>query len=155
MSGSMSRMFKDILEPKVPWTDMIRSEFARKVGAGSYNWRVPDVINIDRDLYSPSRSGFGAGGVVVWGDTSGSISDGEINNYLAELSSIIADVRPKRLTVLWCDTKIHQTDELEDASDLERVRFEGVKGGQGGTDCQPVFDWIKEHMETPDMFIGF
>src|ERR1035437_9734211 len=98
MSGSMSRMFKDILEPKVPWTDMIRSEFARRVGSGSYNWRVPDNLDIDRDLYSPSRSGFGAGWVVIWGDTSGSIGDGEIQKYMAELSGIIEDVKPKRLT---------------------------------------------------------
>src|ERR1035437_7501105 len=98
MSGSMSRMFKDILEPKVPWTDMIRSEFARKVGAGSYNWRLPDVIDIDRDLYSPSRSGFGASWVVCWNDTSGSIHDSETDIYMAELAALIADVRPKRLT---------------------------------------------------------
>jgi len=29
-----------------------------------------------------------------------------------------------------------------------------VKGG-GGTDCMPVFDWIANHTEKPEVFIGF
>jgi predicted metal-dependent peptidase len=102
----------------------------------------------------PSKSGHGAGWIVIWGDTSGSIGNGELSRYMAELSGIIEDVRPKRLTILWCDAAIHRVDEVEEASDLARIQYEGVGGG-GGTSVHPVMEWIADHTEKPDMFIGF
>lgn len=155
MAGALKRMFAAILEPIVPWTEKIRTIANRKLGSHTYNWRKPDRRFIVRDLYLPSRSGFGAGWVVFWGDTSGSIGAGELDRYMGELSGIIEDVKPRRLTGLWCDAKIHKVTELEDADDLLRVRAEGVGGG-GGTSVKPVFDWITENAhEPPDMFIGF
>lgn len=156
MSGALQRMFEEILNPVVPWTDHIRGIFNRKVGSGTYNWRRPDRRFIARDLYMPSRSGNGAGWIVVWGDSSGSTtcSPDDICRYFAEFGSIIEDCKPQRLTVVWCDSDIQRIDEIEDAHDLQECRFKGVPGG-GGTDCQPVFDWIAEHTEKPEVFIGF
>lgn len=154
MPGALQRMFEEVLNPVVPWTDHIRGIFNRKVGSGSYNWRKPDRRFIARDLHMPSRSGNGAGWVCVWGDTSGSIGQDELAKYLAELSSIVDDCKPQRLTVVWCDAAIQRVDEIEEACDLERIRYEGAPGG-GGTSVHPVFEWIGEHTETPEIFIGF
>jgi predicted metal-dependent peptidase len=153
-SGALQRMFEEILNPVVPWTDHIRGIFNRKVGSGSYNWRKPDRRFIGRDMYFPSRSGNGAGWIVVWGDTSGSIGQDELAKYLAELTSIVEDCQPQRLTVIWCDAEIKRIDEIAEPQDLDQVRYDGAPGG-GGTDCQPVFDWIAEHTESPEVFIGF
>jgi hypothetical protein len=153
MPGALNRMFSEILQPEVPWTDHIQGIFNRRVGSGSYDWRRPDRRFIMRDLHMPSRSGHGAGWIVIWGDTSGSIGAKELESYLGELAGIIEDVRPKRLTVLWCDAKIHRVDEIEEAIDLYTIKSEGVGGG-GGTKVTPVLDWIAEHSEEPDMFIG-
>lgn len=158
MPGALSRMFEEILNPVVPWTEHIRGIFNRKVGSGSYNWRRPDRRFIVRDLYMPSRSGNGAGHVVVWCDTSGSIGDSELCKYLAELSAIVDECQPKRLTIHWCDAHIHRTDEIEEASDMAKLTYdaatEGVGGG-GGTSCNPVFEWMAELDEKPEVFIGF
>jgi len=153
-SGALQRMFEQILNPVVPWTDMIRGIFNRKVGSGSWNWKKPDRRQIINDIYMPSRSGNGAGWVVCWGDTSGSIGNDELAKYLAELGAIIEECQPQRLTVIWCDAAIQRIDELEDASDLEQIRYDGAPGG-GGTEVTPVFDWIADHTEQPDVFIGF
>jgi predicted metal-dependent peptidase len=154
MAGALQRMFKEILQPHVPWTDHIKGIFNRRVGSGSYNWKRPDRRHIVRDLYMPSRSGHGAGWLAIWGDTSGSIGPDELNKYLAELGGIIEDVRPKRITVLWCDAAISHIDEISEVTDLFQIKCRGVGGG-GGTEVIPVFDWIAEQMEVPDMFIGF
>lgn len=159
MPGALQRMFEEVLNPQVPWTDHIRGIFNRKVGSGSWNWRKPDRRFIVRDLYMPSRSGNGAGHVVVWGDTSGSTGDAELCQYMAELSTIVDECQPKRLTVLWCDAHIHRVDEIEEAGDMARLRYdaqtEGVGGG-GGTSVHPCFEWIKENCEEPpEVFIGF
>jgi predicted metal-dependent peptidase len=153
--GSLNRFFNQILNPVVPWTDHIKGIFNRKVGTGSWNWKKPDRRMIVRDIYLPSRSGNGAGWIVCWADTSGSIGEEEMCRYMAELSSILSDCNPKRITVCWCDDEIHRIDEIEEALDLEEVKHSGTQGGGGGTDCQPVFDWIAEHTEQPEVFIGF
>lgn len=153
LPAGLQRMFQDILEPEIPWTDHIQAILARRVGSGSYNWRRPDRRGLMNDICLPSRSGHGAGWIVVWGDTSGSIGEKQLNSYMAELSGIIEDVRPKRLTVIWCDAAIHRIDEMEEPSDLANCKSQGVGGG-GGTSCMPVFEWIAEGQEVPDMFIG-
>jgi predicted metal-dependent peptidase len=151
--GALKKMFDDLLNPVVPWTDHIRGIFNRKVGAGSYDWRKADRRMIVRDIYYPRRSGNGAGWVVCWGDTSGSCIS-EVNKFLAELAGIVEDCQPQRLTVVWCDDGIQRIDEIADPTDLETTRYEGAPGG-GGTSVSPVFDWIADHTETPEVFIGF
>src|SRR5712664_2237275 len=153
--GALQRMFDQMLNPVVPWTEHIRGIFNRKVGSGSYNWKRPDRRFIVRDIHMPSRSGNGAGWVVCWGDTSGSIGEDEMCKYLAELGAIVEECRPQRITVVWCDDGIQGIDEIEEACDLETIRHSGNAKGGGGTDCQPVFDWIADHTEKPEVFIGF
>jgi len=126
----------------------------RIMGSGSYNWKRPDRRFIGRDLWLPGKGGEGAGWLVIWGDTSGSISEGELNRYMGEMRGMIEDVHPRRLTIVWCDAKIHHIDEVTDLSDLEHIKARGV-GGRGGTAIEPVWDWISENRDgPPDMFIG-
>lgn len=153
-AGALQRMFDQMLNPVVPWTDHIRGIFNRKVGSGSFDWRKGERRWKSYDLHLPSKSGNGAGWVVCWGDTSGSIGTDELCKYLAELSSIVEDCMPSRLTVVWCDADIQRIDEIEEPSDLEKIKYDGAPGG-GGTDVDPVFQWIAEHTEQPEVFIGF
>jgi predicted metal-dependent peptidase len=152
--GALQHLFDQITDPKVPWTDHIEAICKRLMGSGRYNWKRPDRRFIGRDLWLPGRGGEGAGWLVIWGDTSGSIGEKDLNRYLGEMRGMIEDVKPQRLTVIWCDAQIHHVDEIEDLGDLEKVKARGV-GGRGGTDITPIFDWIAENRDRqPDMFIG-
>jgi len=151
--GALGHMFDEILDPKVPWHDHITTVAKRIMGSGSLNWKKPDRRFIGRDLWVPSRSGEGAGWLVIWGDTSGSIGDKELNQYLSELKGMIDECKPSRLSIVWCDAAIHRIDDITDVADLETIKATGV-GGRGGTDITPVFDWIAEQRAHPDMFIG-
>lgn len=154
ISADLQRMFDAWLKPQVPWTEHIRGFFNRRLGSGGYDWRRPDRRLIIQDIYAPSRSGHGVNWVAVWGDTSGSISKAELNKYFAELAGLIEDLRPRKVTVFWCDSRIKFTDEITDPSDLVGIHARGVGGG-GGTSCVPVFDAIEEMgYEPPDAFVG-
>lgn len=154
MPGSLQHMFDEILEPKVDWTNHIETICKRIMGGGSYNWKKPDRRFIGRDLWLPGRGGTGAGWLVIWGDTSGSIGEKDLNRYLGEMRGLIEEMNPERLTVIWCDAEIHHVDEVEDVADLEHIKARGV-GGRGGTSIKPVFDHIADNRDRqPDMFIG-
>ena len=78
-----------------------------------------------------------------------------MNKYLGELAGILEDVKPTRVTIIWCDAAIHDTHEVTDASDLYDIKANGLTGGGGGTSVEPVLDWIREQTEQPELFIGF
>jgi len=140
--------FGEMLEPKVDWREHLRALVARKVGSSGYDYRRPDRRLIVRDIGAPGRSGHGAGTVVLGIDTSGSVFD-MLDVWLAEVSGILEDVRPKQVFLVWCDAKVQRVDEVDDVSDLAWVRMKGAAGG-GGTAFEPVFDWIEEEGLTPD-----
>lgn len=154
MSAALKRMFQEILEPEVNWVDHIATLINRTCGDGSYDWSHPDEWFSVLDIYSPKPTGTGAGWIVVWGDTSGSRSTAELTSNMAELAGILSDVNPQRLTVLWCDAAIDHIDEIADPMDLQHIKARGTGGG-GGTDQNPVFDWIATQEEVPDLYIGF
>lgn len=151
LPAALEKMFSEILEPTVDWQNLIRAFFARKVGAGGYDWRKPDRRLIQRDIYAPQRAGNGCGTVVVGFDTSGSIyCDPKLTDvFISEIAGILADVRPDRLVIVWCDAKVHATEEVDDMTDLLGLR---PKGG-GGTSFVPVFEWIEENNIRPDALV--
>lgn len=153
MPGALKRLFKEILEPEVSWLDHIQTMINRAVGDGGYDWQQPDPWLAVHDIYSPKPTGHGAGWIVIWGDTSGSRSDLELQSNMRELAGMLEDVQPERLTVIWCDAEIGHVDEITDVMDLEAIKARGVSGG-GGTEMGPVLDWIEKE-GTPDLFIGF
>jgi predicted metal-dependent peptidase len=152
LPAGLERLFQELLSPAVDWKDKIAALFARKLGAGSYDWRRPDRRLITRDIYAPARSGYGAGDVVVAVDTSGSVGTKELNMFMAEIAGILADVQPKRLIIMWCDANIGRVDECEDENDLNTLRCKGVPGG-GGTSFVPVFEEIEKMNITPDALV--
>lgn len=140
LPAAMDRALTEILEPKVDWREKIESLFARRLGTGSYNWRALDRRLVVRDIIAPGRSGFGADTVIVGVDTSGSIGAKEVNMFLAEVSGILEDVRPRRVLVAWCDAKLHRVDHMSEPGDVADARHKGAPGG-GGTSFIPVFEY--------------
>ncbi|CAB4124961.1 vWFA domain containing protein [uncultured Caudovirales phage] len=149
LPSALERFLGEVLEPEIAWQEKIRAFFARKVGGGSFDWRRPDRRLIQRDIVAPSRSGHGAGDVVVAVDTSGSIGQRELDVFFAEMRGILDDVRPMRMFVVWCDAKVHKVDELDSSDDVRGLK----PAGGGGTAFTPVFDWIDSEGLQPDALV--
>ena len=69
--------------------------------------------------------------------------------FASELSAINAEARPRVLTVLYCDAKIHRIDTFEAG---EPVTLSPAGGG-GGTDFRPVFRALADLDEMPACLI--
>jgi predicted metal-dependent peptidase len=71
------------------------------------------------------------------------------------MAGVIDQVRPSRLTVIFCDASIKDGGvvELDEGSDLRNLK----PVGGGGTSYKPVLDWIAKNNrgEQPDLFIAF
>ncbi len=159
LPASIKRLVDEVLDPKVPWAQHLRSTMVRSAGAPRANPRSINKKMIARPIggriVAAARSRYGCGTIAIGWDTSGSTHAHQAA-FFAEMSGIVADLRPERLIVIRCDAKVHDVDELERPSDLNglkaKVNEDGIGGG-GGTRFDPVFDWLKEHNVRPDMLV--
>ena len=151
LPAGLARLLSEIVDPTVPWQEHIRATLARRVGGGGYDWRKPDRALIQRDIYAPRRSGNGCGVIVVAVDTSGSIGQPELDVFFGEMRGILDDLRPELVHIVWCDSKVHKVDTVEDSQDINALK----PHGGGGTAFGPVFNWISDQSGQPDALIYF
>lgn len=149
LPGGLARVMERILQPSVNWREHLRALIMRKAGSGGYDWHQADEELMIRDIYAPRRSGHGVDTIVCAIDTSGSVTQADYDLFYGEAAGIIDDIRPRKLHVIWCDTRINHSEEISDAQDLLSAK---VNGG-GGTSFVPVFDEITRMGIKPDALI--
>jgi predicted metal-dependent peptidase len=152
--GSVQRLAESILDPQVDWRDHIRLLMTGKIGSRGETWTRPNRrrLALNPLVIAPGRRGYGCELVVVGIDTSGSIGARELDTFLAEVGGILNDCKPRQITVIGCDMRVTQVDEVASLDEFEGLRAKGVMGG-GGTDFRPVFDHVDEHNLKPECLV--
>jgi predicted metal-dependent peptidase len=87
---------------------------------------------------------------VIWSDTSGSVNNDERAVFAAELNQILAEF-DAMVTIIYCDAEIQKIDTFH--TDQLPREIDGNFPGYGGTDMQPVLDYIETEGLNPSCFI--
>ena len=153
MQGNKNRAVNEILEPKVNWREQLR-EFVNATckNKDRTSWKRPHKRFIGHDIYMPSMIGESIGQVVVGIDTSGSIGQKELNEFLSEVVAICDDVSPSSIELLYWDTAVagHETYNQGDYKAL--VQSTKPAGG-GGTHVGCVNQYIQDKRIEPEAVI--
>ena len=153
MQGNKNRSITEILEPKVDWREQLR-EFVNATcrNKDKSTWKRPHKRFVGQDIYMPSMIGEAIGKVVIGIDTSGSIGDKELNEFLTEVVAICDDVSPSSIELLYWDTEVagHETYNQGDYKAL--VQSTKPAGG-GGTHVGCVNQYIKDKRIEPEAII--
>jgi len=136
LPGSIARLVEELLDPKVPWREVLRT-LLTSVAKNDYTWTRPNPRYASSGFILPSLHSPTLGRIAVAIDTSGSIDQKQLNEFLAEVQSILFDCRPEKLVLIQCDAKIQEVREYDTFEQLEVT----MKGG-GGTDFRPIFDLL-------------
>jgi len=123
-------------------------DFVTRTARNDYDWMRPNRKWFGRGVVLPSLVSDELPQVVVANDTSGSISDRQMQEFAGAISDILGSF-DTTATVLHCDTAVRKVEELTRA-DLP-LRLEPIGGG--GTDFRPVFDHVEEHGLEPACLI--
>ena len=75
-------------------------------------------------------------------DTSGSVSNYELQEIFGELRGILSCNEGTEVTVVECDTRIGRVYDLDSVKDVDTT-----VSGRGGTSFDPVFNWIRGNIE--------
>ncbi len=148
MPSDLERLVSSILDPEVDWTNQLR-KFVEIATKNDYSWDQPNRRYLHQNLYMPRMHSQQMDTLAVAIDTSGSVSQDELNIFASEISAILDTVDLKQIVVIYCDAAVAGV-EYFDKYDLPlQLR---VRGG-GGTDFVPPFEWLEENDITPSCFI--
>lgn len=137
MSATLERFVNEILNPTVPWPDLLRDYMTRTVHDDE-NWsrrnrRLSDV-------YLPARHSQRMGEIVVIGDVSGSVGQAEFDRITAEITGIAEMMLPERVRVVWADTQVVKEETFECG---EPLKFTACGGG--GTDMRVPLNHVLQY----------
>ncbi len=153
MAGNQNRSIQELLEPKVDWREQLR-EFVNATckNKDKTSWKRPSRRFIGQDIYMPSMIGETVGKLVVGIDTSGSIGNEELNEFLSEVVGICDDVTPESLELIYWDYDVaaHETYNIGDYQGLATTT---KPAGGGGTRVGSLNRYLKDKRITPEAII--
>ena len=148
---SIAKQLEAIYNPQVHWATVLE----RIVGSykrEDYSWSRFNKAYFAHGIVLPTLYNESIGDIVVAVDTSGSISDDAYQHILGNLTFIHSNLHPSKLHLVQFTDSIHNTMESEEGDDLNEGIFERVNGG---TDVNPVFDWVENQGIKPEVMIVF
>jgi predicted metal-dependent peptidase len=149
LGGAMARMVDAWLEPKLPWRTLLAQHFFERA-RNDYNYMRPS--RREGEMILPSLKSAQCD-LVVAIDTSGSIGEAELSEFLSEINAIKGAL-PVRITLLACDVEL-AGDCPWVYEPWEEIRLPRAISGGGGTDFAPVFAWVERENLRPDALIYF
>ncbi len=149
MGASMARLVDHLLQPRLPWR-MLLARYLTALARDDFSYMRPSRREGDAILPSLKSSQIE---IAVAVDTSGSIRPEEMDEFLSEVSALKGQMRA-RVTLLACDS------QLADGAPWvfepwEEFRCPAEIQGGGGTDFQPVFEWLADQGPPPAVLVYF
>ncbi|WP_295538861.1 VWA-like domain-containing protein [uncultured Thiohalocapsa sp.] len=149
LRGELKRMIDHLLQPQLPWR-MLLARYMNSITREDYSWSRPS--RREGDYIIPSLRSHQLD-LVVAIDTSGSIKDGEMQEFIDEVDALKAQVRA-RVTLLPCDASLCEGAPFSFEPWEQFQRPERIGGG-GGTSFRPVFQWVERQGLRPDLLVYF
>ncbi len=149
MGEAMARLIDHLLQPQLPW-QMLLARYMTAVARDDFSYTRPSRREGDA-IFPSLRSG--QVDVIVALDSSGSITQSEMDAFMSEVDAIKGQVRA-RITLLACDDRIAEAAPWEYEVWEEFTLPDNITGG-GGTDFRPVFDWVEKQGRQPDLLVYF
>ena len=140
LPGFLLRWAQDLLEPKIDWRKALagafRSSLATVLGRRDYVYTRPSrrqsaMKTGSQEIILPSMRKPAPPAIAVIIDTSGSISNDEINIFMSEIDGIVkANGISQGVTVIPCDMEVGEIQKLRSRNAIGTIKL----SGGGGTD---------------------
>ena len=147
MPDCFERFCNEILEPKVDWREQLR-DFVNDRAKNDFSWHQPNRRFIGQNIILPGLFSEEIGNIAVAIDTSGSISETELQSFLSEVQGIL-EAFTCEVTLYYHTSEVYKVQKWKSTDgDLE---LSGIMSG--GTDHIPVFEAIEQEPEPPKCLI--
>ena len=152
LPSGVKRLLSDLLNPQLDWRELLAMQI-QSVVKSDYTWMTPSRKGMDAGMYLPGMDRETTIDVAIAIDTSGSISEDMLRDFLSEVKGIMDQYTDFELK-LWCfDTAVHNPVRITPDISHELTEY-NIQGG-GGTEFDCNWDYMKEQGIAPKKFIMF
>jgi predicted metal-dependent peptidase len=149
LGGSMARLVDHMLQPQLPWR-MLLARYMTAIARDDYSYMRPS--RREGEAILPNLRSHHLELTVVL-DTSGSVTETELSEFLAEVNAIKGQMQA-RITLLTCDTDL-APDSPWLIEAWEELKLPPSLSGGGGTSFLPPFAWVGRQDRQPDLLVYF
>jgi predicted metal-dependent peptidase len=148
--ADVRRLVNELVNPKMDWKELLRTH-------------LESSLKSDFTFMTPSKR---SGAVIFPGmkkdeeldicvaiDTSGSIDNKMLTDFVSEIQGIIDQFNSYKINIMQFDTAVYGVDEFTADDGRDLTEYEIVGGG--GTDFDVVFKYMEENDINPDQLIMF
>ena len=151
LPAGLEGLVEAVGKPKIDWKEYIQA-WVSGITPDDYTWARPNRRMLaNHRVYMPTMTFNGAGVGVLSIDTSGSVSDEELVQYVTEIVGVIEICKPEKLYILQHDAILQREDIWEAGMDFRNLKIKG----RGGTCIQPIFRRVEQIDEQINWMICF
>tara|TARA_R100000655_G_scaffold21305_1_gene43703 strand:+ start:3665 stop:5104 length:1440 start_codon:yes stop_codon:yes gene_type:complete len=155
-TGGFSEV-QEVTSADVDWLEIFRDHLEDTKSSDTtwnrlnrrHQWRGINLPSYDKDPQG--------GCLAVAIDTSGSVSQSELNVFATEIQNIAVECGLDRIMVCYCDTMVHKNSDGEwwDIYELDHEELDLKIRGGGGTCFDPPFNLFNKHTDDIDDVCAF
>jgi len=149
LDGEFAKLIDFFLQPRISWQSLL-STFMSRLARDDFSYSRPSRRPGNAILPTLRSHQID---IAVAIDTSGSISQQEIDEFVSEINAIKSTIRSS-ITLIACDDKIFPSSPWRYES-WEEINFPASLGGGKGTNFRPVFELLNSLDNPCDVLIYF
>lgn len=147
LPGMFARLVEDLIDPKIPWQDMLRSLLREQIN-DDWDFMRPNKYFEDSDFILPSLHSERIGEIIVGIDTSGSIDTELLKQFKGAMQEALEELKPRVMHEICCDTRVTAEREYHVGDTIAKE----APGG-GGTRLEKIFERIEERELAPKAIV--
>ena len=143
-------MIKDITNPKMDWRTMLDQQITSVI-KNDFTWMKPSRKGWDIDAILPGLQNENTIDICVAIDTSGSISNAMLKDFLSEINGIMSQYTDYKIYVWSFDTEVHNPELFTADKNIADYK----PAGFGGTEFTANWKWMKHNGVMPKKLVVF
>jgi predicted metal-dependent peptidase len=152
LPAGVKRIIQELTEPKMNWRELLRMQLESTIKS-DYTWMRASRKGWHMDAVMPGMNLDPMIDIAVAIDTSGSIGEDMLRDFLSEIQGIMDSFPAYKIHVFCFDTEVHNpavytSDNLDSITEYE-------PGGGGGTDFDAIYNYLKEEEIEPKRLVVF
>jgi len=152
LPAGVKRIIQELTEPKMNWRELLRMQLESTIKS-DYTWMRASRKGWHMDAVMPGMNLDPMIDIAVAIDTSGSIGEAMLKDFLGEIQGIMDSFPAYKIHVFCFDTEVHApavytSDNLDSITEYEPA-------GGGGTDFDAIYNYLKAEEIEPKRLVVF
>jgi len=150
--AGVMRLIKELTEPQMNWRELLRMNLESTIKS-DFTWMRASRKGWHMDAVMPGMKNDEMIDIAIAIDTSGSIGQKMLKDFLGEIQGIMDSFPAYKIHVISFDTDVYNPAQY-DSDNLDSI-CEYEPAGGGGTDFDAIYKYLKDEDITPRRLVVF